>query len=184
MTTGKIIVLAIWTFVDKLMLMFSNTLSRFVIASLPKSQYLLISWLQSPSSYFGGWEKKIYHCFYFFPFYLHEVMGPERPWSYTHTNTCKTLTWFMKRYIWSYLFLFLVKFKYYSLRMYACSATWSCPTLWDPMDCNPLGFSVHEIFQARIPEPVSSSRGSSWPRHRTCVYCVFCIAGDSLSFEP
>ena len=28
----------------------------------------------------------------------------------------------------------------------------SCPTLCDPMDCNPPGFSVHEIFQARILE--------------------------------
>ena len=31
-------------------------------------------------------------------------------------------------------------------------ATQSCPTLRDPMDCSLPGFSVHEIFQARVPE--------------------------------
>ena len=46
-----------------------------------------------------------------------------------------------------------------------------CPTLCDPMDCNPPGSSVHEIFQARILEwvAVSFSRGSSRPRDRTQV---------------
>ena len=33
----------------------------------------------------------------------------------------------------------------------------SCPTLCDPMDCNPPGSSVHEIFQARILEWVAIS---------------------------
>ena len=42
----------------------------------------------------------------------------------------------------------------------------SCLTLCDAMDCNPLGFSVHRILQAKILEwvPISSSRASSWPR--------------------
>ena len=48
MTIGKITALAVWTFVDKVMSVIFNTLSRFVIASLPKGQYLLISWLRSP----------------------------------------------------------------------------------------------------------------------------------------
>ena len=41
-----------------------------------------------------------------------------------------------------------------------------CPTLCDPVDCNPPGSSVHGILQARIPEQVAmpSSRGTSWPR--------------------
>ena len=45
----------------------------------------------------------------------------------------------------------------------------SCPALCDPMDCNPPGFSVHEILQARILEwvAVCFSRGSSQPRDRT-----------------
>ena len=50
MTTGKTITLTIWTFVDKVMSLPFNTLSRFVIAFLPRSNYLLISWLRSPST--------------------------------------------------------------------------------------------------------------------------------------
>ena len=49
-----------------------------------------------------------------------------------------------------------------------------CPTLCDPMDCNPPGSYVHEIFQARILEwvAISFSRGSSQPRDRTWVSCT------------
>ena len=45
-----------------------------------------------------------------------------------------------------------------------------CLTLCDPMDCSPLGFSVHGIFQARLLEwaAISHSRGSSWHRDQTC----------------
>ena len=50
MTTGKSIALTRWTFVNKLMSLLLNTLSRFVIAFLPKSKHLLISWFQSPST--------------------------------------------------------------------------------------------------------------------------------------
>ena len=47
---GKIIALTIWTFVSKVMFLLFNMLSRFVIAFLPRSKGLLISWLQSPSA--------------------------------------------------------------------------------------------------------------------------------------
>ena len=50
MTTGKIIVLTRWNFVGKVMSLLFNTLSRFVIAFLPRDKRLLISWLQSLSS--------------------------------------------------------------------------------------------------------------------------------------
>ena len=46
----KTIALTIWTFVSKVMSLLFNTLSRFVIAFLPKSKCLFISWLQSPSA--------------------------------------------------------------------------------------------------------------------------------------
>ena len=47
----------------------------------------------------------------------------------------------------------------------------SCLTLCDPMDCSPLGSSVHGILQARILEWVAmpSSKGSPRPRDKTCV---------------
>ena len=50
MATGKTIALTTWTFVDKVMSLLFNMLSRLVITSLPRSKRLLISWLQSPSA--------------------------------------------------------------------------------------------------------------------------------------
>ena len=50
MTTGKTIALTIQIFVCKVMSLLFNTLCRFVIAILPRSKHLLISWLQSPSA--------------------------------------------------------------------------------------------------------------------------------------
>ena len=50
MTAGKIIALTIWTFVGKVMPLLFYSLSRFAIAFLPKSKWLLISWLQSLSA--------------------------------------------------------------------------------------------------------------------------------------
>ena len=50
MTTGKTIVLTIWTCVDKVMALLFNVLSRFVLSFIPRSKHLLISWLQLPSA--------------------------------------------------------------------------------------------------------------------------------------
>ena len=50
MTTGKTIALTRQAFLGKVMSLLFNTLSRFVIAFLPRNKCLLISWLQSPSS--------------------------------------------------------------------------------------------------------------------------------------
>ena len=49
-TTGKTIALTRWTFVDKVMSLLFNMLSRLVIAFLPRSESLFISWLQAPSA--------------------------------------------------------------------------------------------------------------------------------------
>ena len=50
MTTGKTIVLTIWTFEGKVMSLLFNMLSTFVITFLPGIKHLLISWLQSLSA--------------------------------------------------------------------------------------------------------------------------------------
>ena len=50
MTPGKTIALTRWTFVDKVMSLLFNMLSRLVITFLPGSKRLLISWLQSSST--------------------------------------------------------------------------------------------------------------------------------------
>ena len=50
MTTGKTVALTRWTYVGKVMSLLFNMLSWFVIAFLPRSKHLLISWWQSPST--------------------------------------------------------------------------------------------------------------------------------------
>ena len=65
-TTGKTIALTRRTFVDKVMSLLFNMLSRLVITCLPRSKCLLISWLQSPSAQ----KNKGSHCFHCFPIYL------------------------------------------------------------------------------------------------------------------
>ena len=70
MTTGKTIALTGQTCVGKVMSLLFNTLSRFVIVFLPKSKYLLISWLQSLSTVVLELRKIKCHCFYIFSFYL------------------------------------------------------------------------------------------------------------------
>ena len=50
MTTGKIIALTRQTFVGKVISLLFNMLPRLVIAFLPRSKHVLISWLQSPSA--------------------------------------------------------------------------------------------------------------------------------------
>ena len=71
MTTGKTIALTRWTFVGKVMSLLFNMLSRLVIAFLPRSKYLLISWLQSPSAVIlEPSQNKLCHCFHCFAIYL------------------------------------------------------------------------------------------------------------------
>ena len=70
MTTGKTIALTRWTFVGKVMSLFFNILSRLVIAFLPRSKHLLISWLQ----WFWSPKSKVCHCFCCFPSIWHKVM--------------------------------------------------------------------------------------------------------------
>ena len=50
MTTGKTVALTRWTFFSKVMSLLFSMLSSLVIAFLPRSKHLLISWLQSPSA--------------------------------------------------------------------------------------------------------------------------------------
>ena len=69
-----------------------------------------------------------------------------------------------------------------------------CPTLCSPMDCSPLGSSVHGILQARILEWIATSfsRGSSQPRNRTwdfpgkdtgvgCHFILHCSAEEPIN---
>ena len=73
MTTRKTTALTRQTFVGKVMSLLLNMLSTLVIAFLPRSKRLLISWLQSPSAVILEPPQKVSHCFHCFPIYF--------PWS-------------------------------------------------------------------------------------------------------
>ena len=78
-TTGKTIALTRWTFVGKVMSVL-NVLSTLIIAFLPRSKCLLISWLLSPSAVIleaPPQKIKSCHCLHCFPSICHEVMGPD-----------------------------------------------------------------------------------------------------------
>ena len=78
MTTGKTIALTIRTFVGKVMPLLFNMLSRLVIAFLPRSKHLLISWLQSPSAVIlEPKKKKSVTVPIVSPPICHEVMGSD-----------------------------------------------------------------------------------------------------------
>ena len=70
MTIGKTMALTRWTFVGKVMSLLFNMLSRLVIAFLPRSKHLLISWLQSSSAVILEPKKRKSYCFHCFPIYL------------------------------------------------------------------------------------------------------------------
>ena len=75
MTTGKTIALTRQTFVDKVMSLLYNMLSRLVITFLPRSKHLLISWLLSPSAVILEPKKiKSVTVSTFSPSICHEVM--------------------------------------------------------------------------------------------------------------
>ena len=77
-TTGKTIALTIWTFVGIVMFLLFNTLSRFIIVFFPRSNPILISWLQSPSTVILEPKKrKSVPVSTFPPSICREVMGPD-----------------------------------------------------------------------------------------------------------
>ena len=75
MTTGKTTALTRWTFLGKVMSLLLNMLSRLVIAFLPRSKRLLMSWLQSPSAMIL--EPKKAKSLTVSSSIFHEVMGPD-----------------------------------------------------------------------------------------------------------
>jgi len=76
MTTGKTIALTRWTFVDKVMSLLSNMLSRLVITFLPRSKcFFNFMAAITICSDFGAPENKVSHCFHCFPIYLPQSDG-------------------------------------------------------------------------------------------------------------
>ena len=83
---------------------------------------------------------------------------------------------------WTYLYLnkskraLTINYDYvFNIRIH-CLCAQSCLTLCNPMDSNLPGSSDHGILQTRMLEQVaiSYSRGFSWPRNRTHIFCISC----------
>ena len=81
MTTGKTIALTRQTFVSKVMSLLFNMLSRLVIAFLPRSKRLLISWLQPPSAVIWSPRKQSQPLFPLFPHLCSMKWWDRMPWS-------------------------------------------------------------------------------------------------------
>ena len=123
-TTEKTIALTIWTFAGRVMSLLFNTLSRFVIAFLLRSNRLPVSWLQSPFAVILELEKrKSITTSTLSSSVCCEVMGPDLSF----------LKYFLKPAL--------------SLSSFCChqfsSVAQLCPTLCDPMNCSTPGLPVH-----------------------------------------
>ena len=70
MATGKTIALTILTFVDNVISLLFNMLSRLAIAFLPRSKCLNFVAVVTTCSDFGAQENKVCHCFHFSPYLL------------------------------------------------------------------------------------------------------------------
>ena len=124
MTIGKTISLTLWTFVSKVTSLLFNILSRCVIAFLPRSKHLLISWLLSPCTVISE-PKKINQC-------LKRSWNPSTK-SLTPQPCIHILSSFTMSGLWKWKVL----------------VTHLCLTLSNPIYCSLPGSSVHGILQAR-----------------------------------
>ena len=178
MTTRKTIALTRRTFVGKVMSLLLNIPSRLVITFLPRSKGLLISWPQLPSAVIL--EPLKIKSANVSPSICHEVMGSDaiilvfwmlsfKP-TFSLSSREKKITWNPSR--------FMVRESSNNFPMHV-SLSVVPHSLKHHYYRQPV-FSVHGILQARTVESVAifSSRGSSWPRDWTQ---VFCISGRSFT---
>ena len=100
-TIGKTIALIRWTFVGKVLSLLFNMPSRFVVAFLPRSKHLLISWLQLlPAVILEPKKIKSVTVSIVSPSICHEVMGLDMPWS------CFSACWVLSHFFFTFLFPF------------------------------------------------------------------------------
>ena len=112
---------------------------------------------------------------HFITFYPPKVQESRKShFSYTLTLPMRFVSNLLSRILLSYscsFFIWLLALSESRCNQWTSEVAQSCLTLCDPMDCSLPGFSVHGIFQARVPEWVAIffSSGSSWPRDQTQV---------------
>ena len=135
------------------MSLFFNTLSKFVIAFLPSSKHLLISWLQSPSPVVLEPKKiKYVTASTFSPYICHEVMAPD---------VMNILFWML-----SFKTAFsLSSFTHIKSLFQFSSVTQSCLTLCNPMNCSMPGLPVHHQLPEFTQICIQRVRDAIQPSH-------------------
>ena len=186
MTTGKTIALITWTFVSKVLSLLFYTLSRFVIAVLPRSKHLLISRLKSPSAMILEPKKiKPATVSTFSPSIGFKVMGPDALilvfWllSYKPAFSLSSFTLHKRLFSSSSIFVIRVVSSAY-LRLLVClpailiaacaSSSPSLCIMYSAYELNKQGNNIqpwHSLFpiwnQSVVPCPVLTV--ASWPAY-------------------
>ena len=145
-TPGKTTALTIWTCVGKMISLLFNMLFRFVIAFLPRSKCLLISWLQLPS---GAQNHLQNHCFHFFPIYSTPPSTPMYLFSYFNSFSEFNYVSHFLSLIWTpaarliLLSPYEVKVKGKSRRIYICHVS-----------------HVSQIWKAQLMVPLTTYRNT------------------------
>ena len=146
MTTGKTIAMTRQTFVNEVMSLIFNMLSRLLIAFLPRSKHLLISWLQSPPAMIWG-PRKNSHCFHCFPIYLPWSDGPDamifvfRMLSFKTTFSLSSFTFIKRLFSYSLLSAIRVVLSAYLMLLIFL------PTILIPA-CTSLSLAFHMMYFA------------------------------------
>ena len=171
MTTGKIIGSTIWTFVDKVMSLLFNMLSRFVIAFLPRSKCLFFFFFFLAAgticSDFGTQENKVCHClviFYWIWWYCLTIIfnneEGNNPWWQNSNRMFSNATWKI-----FFLHIFTLLFRVVIPSVQFSSAAQLCLTLGDPMSCSTLGLPVQHQLLEPIQTHVHWVRDAIQPSH-------------------
>ena len=120
-----------WTFISKAMSLLFNMLSRLVIAFLPRSKHLLISWLLSPSAVSVKPRKiKSLTVSVAFPSICHEVMGPDAMilvfWmlSFQPASSLSSITFIKRLFTSSLSAIRVVSFAYLKLLIFLSWQSW------------------------------------------------------------
>ena len=145
---GKTTALTRWTFVGKVMSLLLNTLSRFVIAFLPRSKHILISWLQSPSAVILEPRKIVCHCFHCFPIYF--------PWG--DGTRCHDLSFLKVEWVTLKFSVLQLVLLYYMKLVQFCPSAMS-DSLWP-----------HRLQHTRLscPSPTPGACSNSYTSHWWC----------------
>ena len=148
MTTGKTTALTRWTFVGEVISLLFNMLSRLVIAFLPRSKRLLISWLQSLSAVILEPKKIVCHCFHCFPIYL--------PWS--DATRCHDLSFLKVKWVTLKFSVLQLVLLYYMKLVQFCPSAMS-DSLWP-----------HRLQHTRLscPSPTPGACSNSYPSYWWC----------------